>query len=614
MLEGINSPQDLKKLSIAELKDLSGEIRREIIRVVSENGGHLAASLGAVEIAIALHYLLDSPRDKIVWDVGHQAYAHKLLTGRRDKFHTLRQGGGISGFPNKDESEHDQFTVGHGSTSISTALGLVAAREISNDNYKVVAIIGDGSLAGGMALEALNHAGHFNKNLIVILNDNEMSISPSVGAFSRYLNRVTSSPIYNRIRTDVESVLKKVPRFGFRAYRAARKLEEGLKNLLVPGIIFEELGFRYFGPIDGHDLNTLTTTIGNVMNLKEPVLIHCVTKKGKGYKPAEDLPGKFHGIVPFEIENGRARKKTTGPETFTQAFGRKIIKLAEHDQKIVAITAAMPDGTGLDEFARVFPERFFNTGMTEQHAIGFAAGLAKAGYKPVVAIYSTFLQRSYDQIVHDVLLQDLPVVMMLDRAGLVGEDGATHHGVLDIAYLRPMPKMVLMAPSDTAELEMMLEFAVNLGQAAAIRYPKGSLPLIGQHEALELGKSQALKQGNDNWIIALGSMVPVALEASKELAQKGIEVGVVNARFVKPLDEKLIKFIGQRAKKILIIEEGVKQGGFGSAVLEFLEEEGLGAPKIKCLGLPDKFIEHDQREILLDKYGLNKEGIKSWFA
>ncbi len=607
LLERVDYPSDLKHLEINQLPQLASEIRSLIIETVSETGGHLAASLGAVEIAIALHYVFDTPGDFVVWDVGHQAYAHKILTGRKASFKTLRQFGGISGFPKREESPFDTFTVGHGSTSISTALGLVAAREVSNKANKVIAVIGDGSLTGGMALEALNHAGHLGKDIIVILNDNEMSISPSVGAMSRYLNRVVTSPIYNRIRKDVETLMRRIPKLGFRAVRAARRLEEGLKNLLVPGIIFEELGFRYFGPIDGHDIGLLVRTLENIKTLKAPILLHLVTKKGKGYEFAEKSPHKFHGTTPFFTETGELRVASKG-DTYTDIFSSSICALARLNPKIVAITAAMPEGTGLDRFHNEFPDRFFNVGMAEQHAVGFAAGLARDGFIPVVAIYSTFLQRSYDQIIHDVCLQNLHVVFAIDRAGIVGEDGPTHNGIFDIAYLSNIPNLVIMASADLNELKAMLEFAVSYNGPIAIRYPRGSgVNIESKRTPIELGRAQVLREGDDVAILALGSMVQPCLEVAERLKEENIHACVIDARFIKPFDIELAKSISARCKILVCVEEAVIEGGFGSRVLKELEENDIIFEKIKIIGLPDIFIEHGKRNTLLDKYGLSKD-------
>ncbi len=610
LIENIKSPADLRKLKLGDLATVAGEIREEILRTVSKTGGHLASSLGAVELTIAIHYVFNTPRDLLIWDVGHQSYAHKILTGRLKNFPTLRQLGGLSGFPNKDESpEYDIFTTGHSSTSISTALGLVTGRDLKNENNKVIAVIGDAALAGGMAFEALNHAGHAKKDIIVILNDNELSISRSVGALSSYLNRIIANPAYNKIRVDVERVLKRIPRFGFRAYRAARKLEEGLKNLLIPGMLFEEMGFRYFGPIDGHNLTRLVTTFRNLVDLKEPILIHVVTKKGKGYKHAEARPSDFHGTGPFVLETGE-KIKPKERTTFTEAFGQAMTEIAAKDSKVVGITAAMLDGTGLNEFAKAFPGRCFDVGIAEEHAVGFAAGLARGGFKPVAVIYSTFLQRGYDQIIHDVCLQNLPITFCLDRAGLVGEDGPTHHGTFDIPCLRHIPNLVFMAPASPEELKEMLGFALTCGRPVAIRYPKGST-LFSRPPGLPigLGKAELLKSGRSVAIISIGSMAHIALETADLLSKKGIDCGVINARFIKPLDEGLLVELCRDVKKIVTLEEGVLGGGFGSSVLELMERAGIKDVKTKRIGLPDKFIEHGKRGELFLKYNLTPDAI-----
>jgi len=646
LLDNINSPADLKKLSVDELPTLAQEIREIIISNVASSGGHLASSLGAVELIIGIHYCLNAPEDIIIWDVGHQAYAHKILTGRKDKFATLRKTGGISGFPNKYESEYDVFTTGHGSTSISTALGMAAARDLGQKNNKVVAVIGDASLGGGMAFEALNHAGHLRKNMLVILNDNEMSISKSVGALSKYLNRIITAPAYNKIRKDVENLLSRVPRFGFSVIRSAKRLEEGIKNLLVPGMLFEELGLTYFGPIDGNDIAAVIGTLKNIINMNEPILLHVITKKGKGYSFAEKGPEKFHGISSFNVNTGEKtaaveteKQGAESEESFTKAFGGKIIELAERDKKIVAITAAMPEGTGLDKFAALFPDRFFDVGMAEQHAVGFAAGLARAGFKPVAAIYSTFLQRSYDQMFHDICLQNLNVIFMLDRSGLVGEDGPTHHGAFDISYIRHLPNIVSMAPKNEEELKNMLEWAVSYDKGpVAIRYPRGasyssrlgalgaSLEQYSSSEPLDfardklresrrisdsisLGKGELLKQGKDVTIVGIGYMSNIALEAASFLMNEGIDCEVINARFIKPIDTDLIMGSIVKTEKLFTIEEGVIGGGFGSGVLELIIDKVEKHIIIKNIGLPDKFIEHGDRRALLDKYGLSSKKI-----
>ena len=618
LIENIKSPAELKKLSLKQLGLLAQEIRQEIMEVVAKTGGHLASNLGAVELTIALHYCLDAPKDKIIWDVGHQAYTHKILTGRRKRLSSLRQWRGLSGFPNRDESIYDTFTTGHGSTSISTALGLACAyaqhkgKRNGMHRPKIVAVIGDASLGGGMAFEALNHAGQLNKDIVVLLNDNRMAISRSVGGLSHYLNRIITMPIYNRIRKDIENLVKRVPRFGKRLYSSARRLEESLKNLLVPGIIFEELGFRYFGPIDGHNIREIVHTLRNVFRLEGPVLVHAITTKGKGYSRAEKVPEKFHGV-----SSNAAGKAEVKRKTFTQVFSEKLIRLAHQDKRIVAITAAMPEGTGLDKFAQCFPSRFYDVGMAESHAVGFAAGLAHTGLRPVVAIYSTFLQRSYDQIIHDVCLQNLPVTLCLDRSGLVGEDGATHQGIFDLAYLRHMPNLTVVAPKDGQELEAMLEFALKGSHPTAIRYPKGEVPakedLFSKDykpARIQYGRAEVLREGEGALIIALGSMVYPSLEAANYLsAQKAIECTVVNARFVKPFDELLIKKLCTKFETIVVAEEGVSQGGFGSAILEFLERERISGANIKRLALPCIFIPHAKRDFLLERYGLTTRGL-----
>lgn len=610
LIDSIKGPEDLRKLSLAELPKVADEIRQEMLNTVSRSGGHIASSLGAVELAIAIHYTFNTPKDAVLWDVGHQAYPHKILTGRLDKFSTLRQLGGLSGFPNKDESpEYDLFTCGHSSTSISNALGLAVARDLKKEKSKVIAVIGDASLAGGMSFEALNHAGHMDKDIIVILNDNERSISKSVGALSKYLNKIISAPTYNKIRQDVEKLLKRIPRFGFRAYRAARKLEEGLKNLLIPGILFEELGFRYFGPIDGHDIDLLVATFKNLMELREPILIHVITKKGKGYKFAEGDPVAFHGTGPFDIDTG-LKAPAVSAQTFTQAFGEKVVELARADSRIVGVTAAMLDGTGFGVFARLFPERFFDVGIAEEHAIGLSAGLARGGLKPIVSIYSTFLQRAYDQIIHDVCLQNLPVILCLDRAGLAGEDGPTHHGIFDIAYLRNLPNLTVMAPSSPDELKSMLEFAVTLKGPVAIRYPKGSSRAPGRKlSPIKLGKPEVIKSGRDLAIVALGSMVDTAIEVALLLEKRNISAAIINARFIKPLDEETLTGLADGIKKIVTLEEGVLEGGFGSSVLEFVGKTPSKNVKIKRIGLPDIFIEHGRRNELFLKYNLTPAAI-----
>ncbi|MFA5275410.1 MAG: 1-deoxy-D-xylulose-5-phosphate synthase [Candidatus Omnitrophota bacterium] len=605
MLEKINSPQDLRSLSLEQLPVLASEIRKRIIAVVSQTGGHLASSLGAVELTIALHYCLNTPEDKIIFDVGHQTYTHKILTGRNASFDSLRQYQGLSGFPSKDESVYDPFTTGHSSNAVSLALGLACARDLnpSKYNFKTVAVIGDGSLSGGLCFEGLNNAGHLKKDLLVVLNTNELSIAPNTGAISIYLNKIISLPVYNRFKDSLEKFANSRLPKGSRVIKLVNKFEEGLKNLFVPGMLFEELGFRYFGPLDGHDLNLLVKTLRNISLIKGPLLLHVITKKGKGYPPAEKDPVRFHGLGPFDAQSGDALKAASG-ETYTKVFSNKIIDLARQNEKIVAITAAMPEGTGLDKFRDAFPQRFFDVGIAEQHAVSFSAGLAKAGFKPVIAVYSTFLQRAYDQIVEDVALQDLPVVFCLDRAGIVGEDGVTHQGIFDIAYLRTVPNLTIMAPKDTLELEKMLEFAFKLNKPVALRYPKGGSERFNlEDSAIELGKGEVLKEGNDFVLFALGSMVRPAYEALDLLQKEGLSGTLLNTRFVKPLDKDMLQIFSKGKKRIFSIEEGIIDAGFGSAISEAI---GMSVTRI---GLPCDFIAHGKREIILDKYGLTAEKI-----
>ena len=618
LLAQINSPADLRALRRDQLPQVAQEIRQTIIDTVSKTGGHLGGSLGAVELVLSLHYVFNTPEDHLVWDVGYQAYAHKLITGRRDRFHTLRQFGGISGFPHRDESPHDLFTIGHGCTSLSTAFGLARARDHHGQRHKVVAVIGDGSLPGGMALEALNNIGHSGTNFLMILNDNKMAIAPATGALSRTLNRIITDPLYNRLRRRIEERIQRVPKLGFRIVRLARQVEEHLKSFITPGIIFEELGFRYFGPVDGHNFEELVTMLSHIKDLPGPKLLHVITVKGKGLSYAEQEQWKYHGVVPFDPSTGEFIKKPAA-ETYTQRFGKALIALAERDPAIVAITAAMPDGTGLVEYAKRFPARFYDVGMCEQHAVAFAAGLAKAGMKPVTAIYSTFLQRAYDQVIHDVCIQRLPVIFCLDRGGLAGDDGITHHGLFDIAYLNPLPNFVLAAPKDLDEFEAMLQFAASHTTGPiGIRYPRGGvlrtpeLPILeptNPTTPLVVGKGEWLVEGTDVALLALGSMVVPALEAAALLRQDGISCSVVNARWAKPLDTALLEQLVQRHRALVTIEEGVKRGGFGSAVLEHLEATGMHHIRLRVIGLPDRFVEHGKRELLLEQAGLTSPAI-----
>ena len=609
ILESINSPQDLKRLRREELRKLAEEIREEIISVVSKNGGHLAPSLGVVELTLALHYVFDTPKDKIIWDVGHQAYAHKIITGRRSSFRTLRQWGGISGFPRRSESPYDIFDSGHSGSALPVALGMAEAGHLRGDGGRVVAVIGDGTLSTGVALEALNCAGAWGSDLIVILNDNEMSISRSVGALSSYLNRIMTGQWVTRLREDIKRLLQEIPG-GKPLFRFIKYTEETLKGIFTPGILFEELGFKYIGPLDGHNIDHLIDNLKNVKHLKGPVLLHVVTRKGKGYRPAEEDPTTFHGVSGFDREKGTISSNPLAPPTYTEVFGRALVELASEDDRIVAITAAMPQGTGLVEFSKRFPDRFYDVGIAEQSAVSLAAGLALGGLRPVVAIYSTFLQRAYDQIIEDVCLQKAPVIFAIDRGGVVGEDGATHHGVFDLSYLKPIPNLVVMAPKDEGELRDMLYTALRTEGPSAIRYPRGrgAGANCEGFKALEIGRGEVLREGRELLIVALGSMVHPSLEAAELLEREGIGTTVINARFIKPLDEELICSLAEDHRAILTVEENVKAGGFGSQVTEALRRKGIKR-RVKVLGLPDEFIEHGPRGKLLELYGLSSRAI-----
>lgn len=610
LLDTINSPADVKALTEEQLVQLAGEIRQLIIEVTSKNGGHLAPNLGVVELSLALHKVFSTPKDKIVYDVGHQAYIHKIVTGRRDMFHTLRQYGGLSGFPKRSESEHDAFGVGHSSTSISAALGMAVARDVKGEDYDVVAVIGDGSMTGGMAFEALNNAGDLRKRMIVVLNDNEMSISKNVGAMSEYLYQLRTGETYNRIKHDLEGWLGNVD-FGGDVLKVLRRIKGSVKNLMLPTCIFEELGFTYLGPIDGHDIHSLIEVLEAAKNLDEPVLIHVITKKGKGYAPAEESPNKFHGTGPFEVETGKKIANPNAPITYTEVFGNTVIELAKEDENIVAITAAMPDGTGLTPFSKEFPKRFFDVGIAEQHAVTAAAGMAAAGLNPVVAIYSTFMQRAYDSVMHDICMQNLHVSLCLDRAGLVGDDGFTHHGVFDYAYLRSMPNMTVMAPKDEDELRHMLKTAVGMNGPVAVRYPRGSgvgVALSDSLNTLPIGKAEVLREGSDVSLWAIGTMVESAMKLTEKLAEQGINAGVVNMRFAKPIDKELLLAHAEKYKNIVTLEEGCLRGGVGSAVLEALNEARLlGTCKVLNFGIPDEFILHGDKQRLFQDIGLDVE-------
>jgi len=619
ILEQIQSPSDLKKIPRADLPRLAEEVRQSILSVISDKGGHLGAGLGAVELTIALHAVFDAPRDRIVWDTGHQAYPHKLLTGRRDRFHTLRQYGGISGFLCRTESPYDTFGAGHAGTAISAAFGMVEAREQRREDYHVIAVIGDGAMTAGIAYEAMNHAGGLKRNFIVILNDNEMSISKNVGALSAYLTRIITDQLYIKVKDEAGNLLKSIPRIGKPMLKVAKRAEESVKGFLVPGLLFEELGFRYIGPIDGHRIDHLIPLFEKVKGLDGPLLIHLVTQKGKGYTPAEADPIGFHGMSAFDLSTGVANKKGASAPTYTGVFAERLIRLAETDRRVVAITAAMPEGTGLTKFAAKFPDRFYDVGIAEQHAVTLAAGMATAGLRPVVAIYSTFLQRAYDQIIHDVALQNLPVTFCLDRAGLVGEDGPTHHGVFDLAYLRPIPNLVIMAPKDENELQHMMATALAGMQPAAIRFPRGEglgVPMDEKPAALPVGVGEVISGDptrSDVALVAIGSMVAPAQAAAAMLSREGMTVTVINARFVKPLDRALLATVARGCRHVVTLEESMLAGGFGEAVLSVMEEERATGqvPEMSLLriGLPDRFIEHGAPKLLREECGLTPEQI-----
>lgn len=612
LLPGIQGPEDLQKLSSAELVQVCAELREMIISTVSHTGGHLGASLGVVELTVALHKVFRSPKDKIVWDVGHQAYGHKLLTGRQDEFHTLRTQAGVSGFPKQCESKHDMFGVGHASTSISAAVGFAAARDARQEDHSVIAVIGDGALTGGLAYEGMNNAGQLNTDMIVVLNDNKMSISPNVGAISKYLTRITAGKHYNRMEADIWDLLGKVPH-GSKAQILAGRIKESMKQLVVPNILFEELGFTYFGPLDGHDLPLVMRTLEAVKRLKGPILIHLITKKGKGYRFAEEDGACYHGVGKFDKAEGVKVVKSAKP-SYTSVFGETLHQMAKDNPKIHAVTAAMPSGTGLSALKDSFPQRFHDVGIAEGHAITFAAGLASAGQRPVVALYSTFLQRAVDMVIHDVALQKLPVVFAIDRGGVVGEDGPTHHGVFDYTFMRMVPNMVVMAPRDEDQLRHMLATAMERTDGpSSLRYPRGCGPgasLAGKPAALPIGKSETLAKGKDVAILAVGSMVHPALEAGTLLAKTGITAEVVDMRFIKPLDEELLNAVWENFDKVVTVEENALAGGFGAAILEWAAAQGkVPGPRVLNIGIPDEFQEHASRDQLLRDMGLSGDGI-----
>ena len=604
-LDKIDSPADLKLLAQPELKQLAAEIREELVAVISTNGGHLASNLGVVELTIALHRVFDSPRDKIVWDVGHQAYTHKLLTGRKDRFPSLRQYGGLSGFTSRNESEHDPFGAGHASTSVSAALGMATARDLSGDNYHVVAVIGDGAITGGMALEALNQVGHLGSRLIVVLNDNGMSISPTVGALAKLLSKIRFDHRYHLAKEKGERLLSFLP-WGNRLWQAVLQVESGFKSLVMPTLLWEELGFTYMGPVDGHNLRQLEAILAQARDYRlKPILVHAVTTKGKGYLPAEGDAIYFHG-VPAKSQNTREIP------TYSEVFAQTVLSLARENPKLVVVTPAMPEGNCLSIVEAEFPRRVFDVGICEQHAVTFAAGLVTQGYIPIVAIYSTFLQRAFDQIIHDVCLQDLPVVFAIDRSGIVGDDGKTHQGTFDLSYLTLIPNLIVSAPKDENELQHLLYTAVKAGRPMAVRYPRSAgvgVKLDTELHTLPIGKGEVLRRGEDVAILAIGNTVVPSLEAAQELASSGIEATVVNARFVKPLDSELIIDLAGRLKRVVTVEENTLHGGFGSNVVALLQKSGISDIQVKSIGLPDEFVEQGDQSILRSKYGLDAEGI-----
>lgn len=609
LLNRIEKPEDVKALTVRELEQLASELRHFIIDTVSQNGGHLAPNLGTVELTLALYSVFSFPGDKLVWDVGHQAYTHKILTGRRDAFKTLRKKGGITGFPNRSESVYDAFGVGHASTSISAALGMALARDARGEKNQVIAVIGDGALTGGESFEALNNAGDLGTKLIVILNDNEMSIDANVGAMSEYLSRIRIAPQYARAKRDMGSLLMSIPHIGDKVYKTASHLKDGVRSVLVPGSLFEEMGFHYIGPIDGHNIGLLEEVLASAKEMEGPVLIHIHTVKGKGYKPAEQAPDKFHGVGCFDPSTGKSAKKAGCAPSYTSVFSKALIELAKDRPDILAITAAMPSGTGLKAFGQAYPKRFFDVGIAEEHAMTLAAGMAAAGMHPVIALYSTFAQRAYDQLIHDVCLQNLPVTLCLDRAGLVGEDGPTHHGVFDLSYLRQMPNMCVMAPKDEEELRHMLATAIAIEGPAAVRYPRGAglgVPLTDSLETLPVGKAEVLQEEGNIAFLAVGTMVEKAKEAAAILKEEGIEAAVVNMRFIKPLDTERIDEMARTKRLLITVEENVLAGGFGSAVAEYLADHGIEVPLLR-FGIPDRFIEQGTRRELLSLIGLQPD-------
>jgi 1-deoxy-D-xylulose-5-phosphate synthase len=611
LLDEVELPSDIRGFSIEQLNQLAAEIREEVISVVSEVGGHFASTLGAVELTLALHYVFNTPEDRIVWDTGHQAYAHKLICGRRDRLATIRQLNGLSGFLSREESEYDVFGAGHAGTSISAALGMVEAKALEGSNRKVVAVISDGCLSAGLTYEGLNSAGHLDRDLIVVLNDNEHFIDPRVGAVSSFLSKQFTTDLGVRLQKNLSNLLRNLPS-GENLKHAARKLRDSFLGLVTPGFLFESLGFQYVGPIDGHNLSEMITTLENVKKIEGPTLVHVMTKKGKGYAPAEEEPIKFHAVTPFHVLTGKAKKEKGPIPTYTEVFGQSLVRIASQNPKVVGITAAMGSGTGIDRLAREISERTYDVGIAEQHAVTFAGGMATEGFIPVVAIYSTFLQRGYDEILHDVCLQNLHVVFALDRGGLVGADGPTHHGVFDFAYMRSMPNIVIMAPKDENELQHMLRTAVEYSGPISLRYPRGEgwgVTLDAETKSLEIGKAEVLREGGDVVIAAIGQTVIPALKAAQDLAPLGINAAVVNSRFVKPLDRELFRDLLTRVPRLITVEDHVIAGGFGSAVIELLADEGFSGVEVKRLGVPDRFIPHGTQDELRKMCGFDKDAI-----
>ena len=612
-LKNINSPVDLKKLKREHLPALAEEIRDTLLQGISKTGGHLGSNLGVVELTLAMHYVFDSPIDKFVWDVGHQSYVHKLLTGRKDQFDSLRQYKGLCGFSKREESEHDHWNVGHGGTSITAALAFAKARDLKKEKNKIIAVIGDGSFTAGMAFEGLNHAGHLKPDLIVILNDNEMSISNNVGGMSKHLSQIMTGQVMTKIKKEVDQILLSIPGIGKEVSNYAHRLDDLVTGMFIPGRLFEDLGFRYMGPLDGHDTNLLIDNLETASELKGPTLIHVITRKGKGYEVAEEKADVWHGAKPFDIATGEFKKGLKSPPAYTNVFADTLIELAKEDEKIIGITAAMPDGTGISKFGKVFPDRTFDVGMAEQHGVGYGGALSIEGFRPVIAIYSTFMQRAYDQIVHDIVGMNLPVTFAMDRAGIVGEDGATHQGLFDIAFLRTLPNMVIMAPKDENELRHMLKTSIYHPGPSSIRYPRGSglgVKIDEEIKKIEVGKGEVIKDGKDLAIIAFGSMVDPSMQAAAMLEEKGFSVAVINARFAKPIDKSLIMEYAKKTGCLITTEEHSVQGGFGSAVLEVLQNFDERIPlKTKCIGVPDVLIEHGATGLIKKDLKLDPEGM-----